>query len=342
MLSFLLRVDKRFHALIVRTFGLYEVDEVEFVGHALSYVRYSEVKPLRVGSSVVIVLEDEVVLRFADFDSSAEVARFKAAFKDEGVVIWTLLLVVSLKLGVVPVDLLAIFLVESVVGAVRVEFTRIILVFFGGQLNEVSVVQIGCVIALHPLRGVVHAVINRFLRAVTQRLFPLQALVLIAESGVELENGLEVLAHVPESRSVPHERLLNASPRKLHRRQNFIILLILHILGLRFLGWWLSRLLRGTLLLSTLGRFKTASLGLSHALVWAPASWIVHYPISAGSNYCTLTLKLVLASVDDLTSHLLEVVLVAAGELDLVRGRDGPVTAVALVILDHLILLESC
>jgi len=69
-----LRVEQRLHALVVGAVGLHQVDNVELISHVLACIANAEVKPLRVVSCAIVILEDQIVLVFSHLNCSSEVA----------------------------------------------------------------------------------------------------------------------------------------------------------------------------------------------------------------------------------------------------------------------------
>ena len=58
MLSFLLRVYKGFHTLLIRAFRLNEVDDIELVGDISPGIANLEVEPLSVVVGVIVILQN--------------------------------------------------------------------------------------------------------------------------------------------------------------------------------------------------------------------------------------------------------------------------------------------
>jgi len=56
LLSFLFRVEQWFHTLVIRTFWLDQIDNIELVSSEFLDVLHSEVEPLGVSCCIVIVL----------------------------------------------------------------------------------------------------------------------------------------------------------------------------------------------------------------------------------------------------------------------------------------------
>ena len=56
LLSFFFRVKQWFHTLVIRTFWLDQIDNIELIGSEFLDVLHSEVEPLSVCSCIVIVL----------------------------------------------------------------------------------------------------------------------------------------------------------------------------------------------------------------------------------------------------------------------------------------------
>ena len=89
MRSHLLRVDQDFHALVIETVRLAEVQHVEAHLDWL-VVRCPEEVPLGVPTSVHIVLQQAVVLVVIYPSCCSQVPRLKATLKNESVIIWVL------------------------------------------------------------------------------------------------------------------------------------------------------------------------------------------------------------------------------------------------------------
>ena len=97
LISFLFLIYQRFHTLVVGTFWLHQVYEIEFVRNSFSNILNPEVIPLSVNGSVVIVFQNHVILVFTDLDSSSQIARLKSTFEYQCIVIIAILHSVSLK-----------------------------------------------------------------------------------------------------------------------------------------------------------------------------------------------------------------------------------------------------
>lgn len=82
-----LRVDQRAHAMIVKTVGLHQVDDIEAILLACPRVRDAEVVPLGVASRVIVRLQDQIVFVLVHLDGSAQISRFKTRFKEECIVL---------------------------------------------------------------------------------------------------------------------------------------------------------------------------------------------------------------------------------------------------------------
>lgn len=83
-LSLLRRVEERLLALVVAAIVLDEVDDRELILGVFSDVRNLEVKPLGVGRSVVIVLQDQrVAVGVVLLVGAAQVRRFKARLENQ-------------------------------------------------------------------------------------------------------------------------------------------------------------------------------------------------------------------------------------------------------------------
>ena len=95
-IGFFHRIKQRLHALIIRTFRLDQIDDVEFICCVLSHVLHSEVEPLSVCGGVVIIFENEIVLVLADSVGTFEITRFEATFKYQCCVFVIVFLVICL------------------------------------------------------------------------------------------------------------------------------------------------------------------------------------------------------------------------------------------------------
>jgi hypothetical protein len=60
--SVLSRVKKGPLALVVRTLGLHEIDEVKFICLIPSSVLYTEIVPLSVSTGAIVILKNQVIL----------------------------------------------------------------------------------------------------------------------------------------------------------------------------------------------------------------------------------------------------------------------------------------
>jgi hypothetical protein len=56
LLCFFFRVKQWFHTLVIRTFWLNQIDNIELIGSEFLDILHSEVEPLGIGSCVVIIL----------------------------------------------------------------------------------------------------------------------------------------------------------------------------------------------------------------------------------------------------------------------------------------------
>lgn len=106
-------VKQWLHSLVVRTFRLDQIDNIELIGSVLFHVLHTEVEPLGVSGRVVVILQDKVVLVLADPIGSLKITRLKATFKYQCCVFVIVLLVISLQFCVVSVKFWN-FLVECV------------------------------------------------------------------------------------------------------------------------------------------------------------------------------------------------------------------------------------
>jgi hypothetical protein len=90
------RIEKRLHALIIRTLRLDKIYKIKLIGGELLCIRNFKVEPLGISCGVMIVLENKVVLILSNLDCSAQITRFKATFEYQGVVIFALFMVKGL------------------------------------------------------------------------------------------------------------------------------------------------------------------------------------------------------------------------------------------------------
>mmetsp|Transcript_13579 Transcript_13579/g.23115 ORF Transcript_13579/g.23115 Transcript_13579/m.23115 type:complete len:356 (-) Transcript_13579:44-1111(-) len=217
-LGLLLGVDEGLHALVVGALGLDEVDEVELVLGVLARIGDPEVVPLRVGRRVVVVLEDEVVLVLPDLHRPPQVPRLEPALEHQRRVVLPLLLEVGLQLRVVPVELRRLLTHQprlALAGPVGVVLAAVDGIVLLGQLDQVVLVDVGPVLLLVAVAGVVDAVVDDLLVGAVERPFCLHALVLLAQLRIELADGLEVPAELFEARPVLEEGLLDAGSGQL-------------------------------------------------------------------------------------------------------------------------------
>ena len=62
--------------MIIKTIWLEQIDDIEAISAARPRILDPEVVPLGVASCPVVWLEDEIVFKFVDLDSSAQVSTF--------------------------------------------------------------------------------------------------------------------------------------------------------------------------------------------------------------------------------------------------------------------------
>jgi hypothetical protein len=89
-------IEKWLHALIIGTLGLDKIDKIKLVGGELLCIRNLEVEPLGIRCGVMIVLQNKVVLILGNLDCSSQIARFKATFEYQGVIVFALFMVKGL------------------------------------------------------------------------------------------------------------------------------------------------------------------------------------------------------------------------------------------------------
>ena len=87
-------VKERLHALVIGTLVFDQINNIKLVRRQFLNIGHPEVKPLRVSRGVMVVFENQVIFVLANFDGSSEIARFKAALEDEGVVVLVFLYVI--------------------------------------------------------------------------------------------------------------------------------------------------------------------------------------------------------------------------------------------------------
>jgi hypothetical protein len=78
------RIYQRLHALVVGALRLDQINKVELIRNPFASVAHFEEVPLSVIVSSIIILEDKVVFKISDLDSTPQVSRFKPALEDEG------------------------------------------------------------------------------------------------------------------------------------------------------------------------------------------------------------------------------------------------------------------
>lgn len=74
LLCSFLRVEQWLHALVVGTLWFNQIDEIELVSCSSAGISDSEIIPLSISSSVVIILQDQIILIVSNFNSSSQVA----------------------------------------------------------------------------------------------------------------------------------------------------------------------------------------------------------------------------------------------------------------------------
>jgi len=94
--------------MVVETVVLEQIDDIEFVHPVFPGVAHVKLEPLSVAPSVVVGLQDKVLLVLLDLDGSPQVATFKSTFEDQGLVLGALQLVLGAERAVSP------FLVEHI------------------------------------------------------------------------------------------------------------------------------------------------------------------------------------------------------------------------------------
>lgn len=207
----------------------------------------------------MIVLQNHIILVFPDLNSSSQIAWLKTTFKYQSIIIIAFLLSISLKFWVISIEL-GDLLVESRLSwrSIGVILSLIDRVFIWRQFNQVVFINVWCRVSLSFLRGPVDAIVHDSftLRLVTVHFFCFLSSKFVAHRGIELVDGLEVFAHIFESRPVSQERLFDTCPRKLQRRMTmqssaifrtgpfFIVGLIFEIELVFLLGQWITSVVR--------------------------------------------------------------------------------------------------
>jgi len=218
LLSFLFRVKEWFHTLVIRTFGLDQIDNIELVSSEFLDVLHSKVEPLGVCSSIVIVLQDQVIFILSNFNSSSQVTRLETRFKYKCFVIFVFFLIVSLEFLIVSVKFWH-FLVES--GAITRWTIWIILsvvywILIWWKFDDVTFVDVWSAVTLSVFSSwVVHAIIHNFLmhNLVIHLLLNFKSSKFITHLRVELVNLFEFSAVLQESWSFFQEWLIDTSSR---------------------------------------------------------------------------------------------------------------------------------
>jgi hypothetical protein len=77
LLSFFLGVKQWFHSLVIRTFWLDKIDNIELISCEFLDILHSEVEPLSVCGGIVIILQDQVIFILSNFNSSSQITGFE-------------------------------------------------------------------------------------------------------------------------------------------------------------------------------------------------------------------------------------------------------------------------
>ena len=108
------RVNKRTHALIVGRVRFDQVDDVKLISSVLARVADFEIVPLGETCGGIVVLANQVILVFVDFDHASEVPRFESALEHQGGIVFIFYYVIRLQTFVISVFLLGV--VSSPIG----------------------------------------------------------------------------------------------------------------------------------------------------------------------------------------------------------------------------------
>ena len=214
-LCLFLRIEKWFHSLVVRTFRLNKIDNIELISSEFLDVLHSEVEPLSICRSIMIIFQDQVVFIFSHFDSSSQVTRFETGFKYQSFVIIIFFLVIGLELLIVSVKFWH-FLIKS--GAISrwtiwVIFSVVDWIFIRWKLNDVTFINVWSRVTTFSVLGswVIHAVINDLLvyNLIIHLFLHLKSSKLVAHLGIELVNLFEFSAVLLKSRSIFQKWLID-------------------------------------------------------------------------------------------------------------------------------------
>lgn len=186
----------------------------------------------------MIVLEDQVVLILSDFDSSPQISRLKPAFENESGIIFTLFEVEWLQLAVIAIDPRSFLIKIGVLPrwTIRVVLSVIDRVFLGRQFYQIIFVNIGGIVSLTLLCGVIDTIIyNLFLlRSIVEQFFLLLSREFFAHTRVKLVNWLKILASLLKSGSISQKRLLNTCARQFYRLLPYFRVYILFVIDQTF------------------------------------------------------------------------------------------------------------
>ena len=187
---------------------------------------------------VVVVLKNQIVLIFANFDRSPQVSGFKSTFKNQSCVVLIFLLIVSLQLTVVAIDFRNLSIEGGTLPrwSIRIILSMIYRVFLRRQFNKIIFINIGRIISLSFLCWKVYAVKDYLfsLRSIVEKFFLLLPSEFVTHGGVELVDRLKVFASFLESRSVPKEWLLDACARQFYRLLSHLIVYVLFVVNQTF------------------------------------------------------------------------------------------------------------
>ena len=63
--------------MVIERIRFHHVDNVESVSFPSSSVTYPEIVPLSISTRIVVWLQDQIIFKFVDLDSTTEIARLK-------------------------------------------------------------------------------------------------------------------------------------------------------------------------------------------------------------------------------------------------------------------------
>ena len=97
-LSLFLAVNQRFHAMIVETVRLDQIDYIKLVDLVLARVAYSEKEPLaQLLWGSMIEFQIQIIFKFTELSGSMEIAALKPGFKYQRCVVLTFEIIILVE-----------------------------------------------------------------------------------------------------------------------------------------------------------------------------------------------------------------------------------------------------